>query len=109
MSSFNTIEWKNNKVIMIDQTRLPNEEIYLEFSNYEEVVDAIKRMVIRGAPAIGVAAAMGIAIGALNVETDDKEQFTSEVNRITDVILATRPTAVNLFWAGKGLLQFHPG
>ena len=105
MSSFNTIEWKNNKVIMIDQTRLPNEEIYLEFSNYEEVVDAIKRMVIRGAPAIGVAAAMGIAIGALNVETDDKEQFTSEVNRITDVILATRPTAVNLFWAGKRMLN----
>ena len=104
MSSFKTIEWKNNKVIMIDQTRLPKDEIYLEFETYEEVADAIKRMVIRGAPAIGVAAAMGIALGALNTTTDDRDQFFKEVNKITDVILATRPTAVNLFWAGKRML-----
>ena len=101
MSSFKTIEWKNNKVIMIDQTRLPNDEIYLEFETYEQVADAIKTMIIRGAPAIGVAAAMGIALGALKVETDDWDQFVSEVNKITEVILATRPTAVNLFWAGR--------
>ena len=101
MSSFKTIEWQDNKVVMIDQTRLPNEEIYLEFKTYEEVADAIKTMIIRGAPAIGVAAAMGIALGALNVKTDNWDEFVSEVNRITDVILATRPTAVNLFWAGS--------
>lgn len=105
MSSFKTIEWKDNKVIMIDQTRLPNEEIYLEFETYQQVADAIKRMVIRGAPAIGVAAALGIALGSTNIKTDDREQFISEVNKIAEVILATRPTAVNLFWAGKRMLR----
>ncbi len=105
MSSFKTIEWKDNKVIMIDQTKLPNEEVYLKCQTYEDVADAIKRMVIRGAPAIGVAAAMGIAIGAIKIETRDRAKFLGEVNKITDVILATRPTAVNLFWAGKRMLR----
>jgi len=105
MSSFKTIEWKDNKVIMIDQTKLPNEEVYLECQTYEDVADAIKRMVIRGAPAIGVAAAMGIALGAINIETSDRDRFLGEVNKITDVLLATRPTAVNLFWAGKRMLR----
>jgi methylthioribose-1-phosphate isomerase len=104
MSSFKTIEWKDNKVIMIDQTRLPTEEIYLEFTSFEEVADAIKTMVIRGAPAIGVAAAMGIAVGALNTKTDDRQRFVEEVKKVTEVILATRPTAVNLFWAGRRML-----
>ncbi len=101
MSSFRTIYWQDNKVVMIDQTRLPNEEIYLEFETYEQVANAIKTMIIRGAPAIGVAAAMGIALGALKVNTDDWDKFVDEVNKITAVITATRPTAVNLFWAGK--------
>lgn len=105
MSSFKTIEWKDNKVIMIDQTKLPNEEVYLECQTYVDVADAIKRMVIRGAPAIGVAAAMGIALGAIKIETSDRAKFLGEVNKITDVILATRPTAVNLFWAGKRMLR----
>jgi len=112
MSSFKTIEWKDNKVIMIDQTRLPTEEIYLEFTSFEEVADAIKTMVIRGAPAIGVAAAMGIAIGALNTKTDDRQRFVEEVKKVTEVILATRPTAVNLFWAGRrmlGVLEANEG
>lgn len=105
MSSFKTIEWKDDKVIMIDQTKLPTEEVYLECRTYEDVADGIKRMVIRGAPAIGVAAAMGIALGAIKVKTDDRDIFIGEVNKITDVILATRPTAVNLFWAGKRMLK----
>ena len=105
MSSFKTIEWKDNKVIMIDQTKLPNEEVYLECQTYVDVADAIKRMVIRGAPAIGVAAAMGIALGAIKIKTSDRAKFLGEVNKITDVILATRPTAVNLFWAGKRMLR----
>ena len=105
MSSFKTIEWKDDKVIMIDQTKLPNEEVYLECRTYEDVADAIVRMVIRGAPAIGVAAAMGIALGAIKIETNDRAKFMSEVHRIADVILATRPTAVNLFWAGKRMLK----
>ena len=105
MSSFKTIEWKDDKVVMIDQTRLPREETYVECATYEDVADAIKRMVIRGAPAIGVAAGMGIALGALRVKTSDRDKFTGEVKRIAGVILGTRPTAVNLSWAVKRMLS----
>jgi methylthioribose-1-phosphate isomerase len=104
MSSFNTIEWKENTVVMIDQTRLPGEESYVECKTYEDVADAIKRMVIRGAPAIGVAAAMGIALGAISLRTTKRDEFTAEVKRIAGVILRTRPTAVNLAWAVKRML-----
>jgi methylthioribose-1-phosphate isomerase len=104
MSTFNTIEWKENTVVMIDQTRLPGEESYVECRTYEDVADAIKRMVIRGAPAIGVAAAMGIALGAISLRTTKRDEFTAEVKRIAGVILRTRPTAVNLAWAVKRML-----
>jgi methylthioribose-1-phosphate isomerase len=104
MSTFNTIEWKENTVVMIDQTRLPGEESYVECKTYEDVADAIKRMVIRGAPAIGVAAAMGIALGAISLRTTKRDEFTAEVKRIAGVILRTRPTAVNLAWAVKRML-----
>ncbi len=105
MASFNTIEWKDDRVVMIDQTRLPGEETYVECKTYGDVADAIKRMVIRGAPAIGVAAGMGIALGAVNVPTSDRAEFISEVKRISGVILGTRPTAVNLSWAVKRMLR----
>ena len=105
MPSFNTIEWKDDRVVMIDQTRLPGEESYVECLSYEDVADAIKRMVIRGAPAIGVAAGMGIALGAINIRTNDSAEFISEVKRISGVILGTRPTAVNLSWAVKRMLR----
>lgn len=104
MPSFNTIEWKENRVVMIDQTKLPREESYVECRTYEDVADAIKRMVIRGAPAIGVAAAMGTALGAINLRTDKRDEFIAEVKRIAGVILGTRPTAVNLAWAVKRML-----
>jgi methylthioribose-1-phosphate isomerase len=104
MSSFKTIEWKEDRVVMIDQTKLPCEETYVECMTYEEVADAIKRMVIRGAPAIGVAAGMGIALGAVNLRTAEMAGFIAGVKRIADVILATRPTAVNLSWAVKRML-----
>ena len=105
MSSFKTIEWKDDKVVMIDQRKLPGEEIYIECTTYEDVAEAIRQMVIRGAPAIGVAAAMGIAIGALKTDTGDREEFFSEVRRIAEVIKGTRPTAVNLFWAADRMLR----
>jgi methylthioribose-1-phosphate isomerase len=105
MSSFNTIEWKEDRVVMIDQTKLPREETYLECLTYEDVAEAIKRMVIRGAPAIGVAAGMGIALGALKTRTKDRDEFISEVKRISNIILGTRPTAVNLSWAVKRMLR----
>ena len=89
------IEWKNNKVYMIDQRLLPLEEKFIEHSKYTEVAESIKNMVIRGAPAIGVAAAMGIALGVLN----EKKNYLNEFPKIIEVISSTRPTAVNLFWA----------
>ncbi len=104
MPSFNTIEWKENTVVMIDQTGLPGEESYVVCKTYEDVADAIKRMVIRGAPAIGVAAAMGVALGAISLRTTKRDEFTAEVKRIAGVILRTRPTAVNLAWAVKRML-----
>ncbi len=104
MSSFKTIEWKDGAVVMIDQTRLPVEEVYVECRTYEDVAEAIRTMVIRGAPAIGVAAAMGVALGAQGVQTSDRAEFAAEVKRISDVILGTRPTAVNLSWAVKRML-----
>lgn len=97
--SFKTIDWIDDKVVMIDQRLLPGKEIYREYSSYLEVADAIKEMVIRGAPAIGVAAAMGIALGAREIESEDLDSFSEQFSGICAVIGATRPTAVNLFWA----------
>jgi methylthioribose-1-phosphate isomerase len=90
-----TIEWRDNKVVMVDQLLLPTEEVYREYTTAEEVAVAIERMVIRGAPAIGVAAAMGIALGMLPVASDPETNF----RQICDRMSKTRPTAVNLFWA----------
>lgn len=84
---------------MIDQRKLPLEEVYVECSDYKQVADAIKTMVIRGAPAIGVAAAMGVALGALGIDAKDFESFSSKLDRVCETILVTRPTAINLRWA----------
>jgi methylthioribose-1-phosphate isomerase len=94
-----TLAWTDEGVVMIDQRLLPTEELYPVFKTYEEVAHAIKEMVVRGAPAIGVAAAMGIALGARDAQTTDQREFEQTFNHICEVIGATRPTAVNLFWA----------
>jgi methylthioribose-1-phosphate isomerase len=91
-----TIEWTPNGVVMIDQTRLPLHEEYVTCRNYEEVATAIRDMIIRGAPAIGVAAAMGVAIGVQHAAEGDLD---AQVETICDTLAKTRPTAVNLFWA----------
>lgn len=91
-----TIQWTPEGVVMIDQTRLPREETYVTCRTYLEVADAIKTMIIRGAPAIGVAAAMGMALGALQA---DPARLDEEMETIAATLAATRPTAVNLFWA----------
>jgi methylthioribose-1-phosphate isomerase len=96
-----TIEWTDEGVVMIDQRLLPGEELYPVFKTYEEVAVAIEEMVIRGAPAIGVAAAMGIALGANNSSAATLEDLEREFNKASDRIATTRPTAVNLFWAVK--------
>ena len=90
-----TIQWQDDRVVMIDQTRLPIEEKYVTCRDYQEVATAIRDMIIRGAPAIGVAAAMGVALGMLHATEDGiDEQFAT----ICDTLARTRPTAVNLFW-----------
>jgi len=94
----NTLEWTDAGVVFIDQTKLPTEEVYVTCKTYEEVADAIRTMIVRGAPAIGVAAAMGIALGARSLP-DNLDEFRRGFGEICRVMGATRPTAVNLFWA----------
>lgn len=94
-----TLEWTDDGVVMIDQRLLPTEELYPLFRTYEEVADAIREMVVRGAPAIGVAAAMGVALGVRDSKSDSLEALDTDFNKICEVIGSTRPTAVNLFWA----------
>ncbi|MBI5587389.1 MAG: S-methyl-5-thioribose-1-phosphate isomerase [Deltaproteobacteria bacterium] len=96
---FKTVEWKSTGVVMIDQTLLPEREVYRTYRDYRGVAGAIKEMVVRGAPAIGVAAAMGIAIGAVKVKAKDMKGFKREFDKIAKLLASTRPTAVNLFWA----------
>lgn len=96
--SFRTIEWRDDAVFMIDQTRLPAEEVYNRYTDYLSVAEAIKGMVVRGAPAIGVAAAMGVALGARDIVADSMESFLQQLDGVCQVIGSTRPTAVNLFW-----------
>ncbi len=91
-----TIEWKNNQVILLDQRLLPDKEVYRVYKDYNEVARAIREMVVRGAPAIGVTTAMGIALGALWVK---EKNFDREIERIFSVFAKARPTAINLFWA----------
>jgi methylthioribose-1-phosphate isomerase len=98
---FKTIEWTEDGVRMIDQTRLPAEEVYRLCRDYREVAEAIRSMVIRGAPAIGVAAAMGIALGIKQSAARSVAELRAEFEAIAETISRTRPTAVNLFWAVK--------
>jgi methylthioribose-1-phosphate isomerase len=93
------IEWTENGVVMLDQRRLPAEEISYTYVDYREVAKAIREMVIRGAPAIGVAAAMGVAIGVQKSHANSVEELKLEFTEICDTLAKTRPTAVDLFWA----------
>ncbi len=94
-----TLEWTDAGVRFIDQTKLPTEEVYVTCKNCEEVADAIRTMIVRGAPAIGVAAAMGVALGALQSQAKTLREFEREFDAICNLLAGTRPTAVNLFWA----------
>ena len=94
-----TIEWQTDAVVMIDQRKLPGQEIYVRCKTAPEVARAIRNMVIRGAPAIGVAAAMGLALGMRRTKARGTRQYAVEFNKLCDLMAATRPTAVNLFWA----------
>ena len=94
-----TLEWTDDGVRFIDQTKLPTEEVYVTCGTYEEVADAIRTMIVRGAPAIGVAAAMGVALGVRDADADHVSELRRDFEQICDTIAETRPTAVNLFWA----------
>jgi methylthioribose-1-phosphate isomerase len=94
-----TVEWTDEGVVMIDQRLLPTEEVYPVFRSYEEVAGAIEEMVIRGAPAIGIAAAMGIALGMNRSTAQNLDDFERDFGLISERLSRTRPTAVNLFWA----------
>jgi methylthioribose-1-phosphate isomerase len=94
-----TVEWTNEGVRMLDQRLLPTEEKYLTLRSYDEVADAIKQMVVRGAPAIGISAAMGLALGAKQSASTSIADLESDFEHMCQVMGATRPTAVNLFWA----------
>ena len=94
-----TVEWKNGAVRLLDQSRLPGAIEFLDCLDYQTVAEAIRTLKVRGAPAIGVTAAMGVALGAQTVQTTDDATFAQTVLKICDELAATRPTAVNLFWA----------
>src|SRR5687768_8933620 len=94
-----TIEWNDDAVVMIDQRKLPGTEVYVRCKSAKEVARAIKTMVIRGAPAIGVAAAMGLALGVRQTKVTGTTRLAAEFYKLCEMMAATRPTAVNLFWA----------
>jgi methylthioribose-1-phosphate isomerase len=100
-----TIAWDGDDILMIDQRKLPGREIYVRCRTGNEVAKAITTMVIRGAPAIGVAAAMGLALGARRSTATGTKQFAVDFQRLADTLAATRPTAVNLFWAIERVKQ----
>jgi methylthioribose-1-phosphate isomerase len=109
---FHTVEWKHNRVVMIDQRLLPGKEVYRTYSDHEGVASAIRDMVVRGAPAIGVAAAFGAALGAGRIKARDIPGFRREFKAIASVIASARPTAVNLSWAVermRGVVDAYSG
>src|ERR1700677_5408239 len=94
-----TLEWTEHGVVFIDQTKLPTEEVFVTCTTHQQVADVIRNMVVRGAPAIGVAAAMGIALGVKNSKAENVADLKQDFDQICEAIRQTRPTAVNLFWA----------
>jgi methylthioribose-1-phosphate isomerase len=103
--SLKTIEWKNNKVIMIDQTKLPNTLEYVEFSKYKDVAEAIKNLIIRGAPAIGVSGAFGLALACLESNASTKQNLLEDLEKARKILFETRPTAVNLAWGLERIMK----
>lgn len=98
------IAWTDGKIILLDQTELPLEEVYLELDDYRQVAEAIRALRVRGAPLIGIAAAYGLVLAAREIEATDRESFAARLRAAADELAATRPTAVNLAWALRRLL-----
>ena len=104
-SSLRTVEWRNNKVVLIDQTKLPNELVFVEYSDYNQVADAIKTLVVRGAPAIGVSGAFGLALASLQSKGTTKEELILDLEKAKKILFETRPTAVNLAWGLERIMK----
>jgi methylthioribose-1-phosphate isomerase len=100
-----TLEWTDRGVVFIDQTKLPTEEVYVTCTTHQQVADVIRNMVVRGAPALGVAAAMGIALGVKNSKAENGADLKKDFDQICEAIRQTRPTAVNLFWAIRRMTE----
>ncbi|MBI5146884.1 MAG: S-methyl-5-thioribose-1-phosphate isomerase [Thaumarchaeota archaeon] len=98
LSLLRTVEWKDNSVVMIDQTKLPTELTYVKYTDYKDVANAIRNLVVRGAPAIGVSGAFGLALATLQSNASTKEQLISDLESAKKILFETRPTAVNLAW-----------
>ncbi|MGQ0795046.1 MAG: S-methyl-5-thioribose-1-phosphate isomerase [Nitrosopumilaceae archaeon] len=97
-SGLRTIEWKNNTVVMIDQTKLPNKLVFVKYTDYKDVANAIKTLVVRGAPAIGVSGAFGLALASIQSTAKTKKKLIEDLEKARKILFETRPTAVNLAW-----------
>jgi len=104
-SSLRTVEWKDNKVRMIEQTKLPNELIFVEYDDFNQVANAIKTLIVRGAPAIGVSGAFGLGLAVLQSKAQTKNQLLSDLEDAKNILFATRPTAVNLGWGLEKIMN----
>jgi methylthioribose-1-phosphate isomerase len=104
-----TVAWKNDSVVMIDQTRLPNKLVYVKCRDYKEVANAIKNLVVRGAPAIGVTAAFGLALAAIQSNSKTLNELMADLDIAFKVLQSTRPTAINLFWALRRVMEKSRG
>lgn len=104
-SSLRTVEWKNNTVVMIDQTKLPNKLVFVKYKDYKGVANAIKTMVVRGAPAIGVSGAFGLALATLQSKAKTKEKLLEDLEKARKMLFETRPTAVNLAWGLEKIMK----
>src|SRR6185437_12251926 len=106
-SSLRTVEWKDNSVVMIDQTKLPNELVYVKYTDYNDVADAIRNLVVRGAPAIGVSGAFGLALSALQSKATDKDDLIKDLEHAKKILFETRPTAINLAKSGTNASEIR--
>ena len=104
-SLLRTVEWKDNKVVMIDQTKLPNELVFVTYHDYNQVADAIRTLVVRGAPAIGVSGAFGMALAVLQSKATTKDELISDLKKAKEILFQTRPTAVNLAWGLEKIMN----
>jgi methylthioribose-1-phosphate isomerase len=105
VTDLRTVEWKNNKVIMIEQTKLPNELVFVEYNDFNQVANAIKTLIVRGAPAIGISGAFGLGLAALQSKAITKEELLSDLESARKILFSTRPTAVNLEWGLEKIMN----